>query len=197
MSMNLFPSPDAALVFSIIIWLWILSELIGGIIIPRLRFGGRRVQQRNRRLNTFTWIALIAVYGVSIGFTRSGIALLPSWIYYMGIALMLLGIAIRQWAIAVLGRYFSIVIGIQKDQKVVETSPYHLVRHPSYTGSLLTYVGIGLAVQSGVAVLVVVPIFGLIYGHRMLVEEKVLTLELGNNYVEYMKRTKRLIPFLV
>jgi hypothetical protein len=46
--------------------------------------------------------------------------LLPDWIYYVGIFVMVAGIAFRQWAIAVLGRYFSDVIGVQAEQKVVE-----------------------------------------------------------------------------
>jgi protein-S-isoprenylcysteine O-methyltransferase Ste14 len=107
------------------------------------------------------------------------------------------GIVFRQWAIAVLGRYFSGMIGVQKEQKVVDTGPYHLIRHPSYTGALIFYVGMGLAVQSWAAVLVAVIVFGAVYGYRIFVEEKVLINELGNNYVDYKKRTKRIIPFLV
>jgi protein-S-isoprenylcysteine O-methyltransferase Ste14 len=110
---------------------------------------------------------------------------------------MVAGTAFRQWAIAVLGRYFSGVIGVQNDQKVVEAGPYRLIRHPSYTGVLIFVVGMGLAVQSWAAILVEIAIFGVVYGYRMLVEEKVLINELGNSYVQYMKRTKRVIPNIV
>jgi protein-S-isoprenylcysteine O-methyltransferase Ste14 len=196
---NLFPSTYAAYIFSIVILIWLLSELIGGRIIPSLKRGGSTVQKKTsaRGLNAISVIAWIAVFTASTNFAKNDIAMLPSWVYYVGIAFMLAGIAFRQWAIAVLGRYFSGVIGVQKEQKVVQTGPYRLIRHPSYTGHLLMMVGIGLAVQSWGAVLAVLLIFGLAYGHRMLVEEKVLISEIGNSYVEYMKRTKRVIPFLI
>jgi protein-S-isoprenylcysteine O-methyltransferase Ste14 len=87
--------------------------------------------------------------------------------------------------------------GFQKEQKVVEAGPYRLIRNPSCTGVLIVYVGIGLAVQSLVAVLMYIAIFGIVYGHRFFVEEEVLINELGNSYVDYMKRTKRIIPYLV
>ena len=103
----------------------------------------------------------------------------------------------RQWAVAVLGRYFSNVIGIQENQKVVQSGPYRLVRHPSYTGILLIQIGIALALQSLVAIFAALAIFGLAYGHRMLNEEKFLIKELGSDYTQYMNRTKRIIPFLV
>jgi protein-S-isoprenylcysteine O-methyltransferase Ste14 len=110
---------------------------------------------------------------------------------------MLAGTVFRQWAIAVLGRYFFGVIGVQKEQKVVETGPYRWIRHPSYTGVLIFLVGMGLAMQSWAAMLVNIVIFGVAYGFRIFVEEKVLIRELGNSYVEYMKRTKRVIPKIV
>jgi protein-S-isoprenylcysteine O-methyltransferase Ste14 len=122
---------------------------------------------------------------------------LPDCVYYIGIVLMLAGIGFKQWAIAVLGRYFSGVIGVQKDQKVVESGLYRLLRHPSYTGVLIFYAGMGLAVQSWAAVLVGITIFGIVYGYRIFAEEKVLISELGNSYVEYMKRTKRGVPKIV
>ena len=110
---------------------------------------------------------------------------------------MLAGIAVRQWSIAVLGRFFFGVIGVQEVQKVVESGPYRLVRHPSYSGPLLIMVGIGLVFQSWGAALVIIPIFAVCYGYRMYVEERVLMANLGNSYTEYMKRTKRVIPFLL
>jgi protein-S-isoprenylcysteine O-methyltransferase Ste14 len=58
---------------------------------------------------------------------------------------MAVGIAIRQWAVMVLGRYFTTNVRVHPGQTVVEEGPYRWVRHPSYTGMLITFVGIGLA----------------------------------------------------
>ena len=79
----------------------------------------------------------------------------------------------------------------------METGPYRLVRHPSYTGVLLILVGTGLAFQSSAAILVILSIFGIAYGHRMNEEETVLVSELGEEYVKYIKKTKRLIPYIL
>jgi len=61
------------------------------------------------------WIFL---FSVCSAFAEAGVAILPSWVYYIGILFMLLGIAIRQWAIAVLDRFFYGTTGVQKEQKV-------------------------------------------------------------------------------
>jgi protein-S-isoprenylcysteine O-methyltransferase Ste14 len=97
----------------------------------------------------------------------------------------------------VLGNFFSLDVGTQKGQKVVKNGPYKLVRHPSYTGLLLTVVGIGLALQSWEGVIVIILGFGFGFGYRIHVEEKLLVSKLGDEYIEYMKETKRLIPYIL
>jgi protein-S-isoprenylcysteine O-methyltransferase Ste14 len=88
-------------------------------------------------------------------------------------------------------------VATQAGQHVVKTGPYRLVRHPAYSGALLIMVGIGLALQSWGAVLVILVIYGSTFGYRMRNEEKVLVSELGDEYVRYMKTTKRIIPYLI
>ena len=139
------------------------------------------------------WISI----GIALYFGYGGIGALPGWVFYLGIFLMLLGVLVRQWAIAVLGRFFSWSVRVAEDHRVVEKGPYGLVRHPSYTGVLITFIGLGLAVQSWGALLVLVGVFSLSFGYRMRVEEKALLSELGEPYASYMKRTKRLIPYLI
>jgi protein-S-isoprenylcysteine O-methyltransferase Ste14 len=197
MPSSIFTSDYASIGFVITIVAFFMCEQIGGVIIPAIRRGGARVQRRNVGSNTMVLCSWIAILGVPVIFAKMGIALLPDSVYYIGIGLMVAGIVFRQWAIAVLGRYFSGVIGVQTEQKVVESGPYRLIRHPSYTGVLIFMAGMGLAVQSWAAVLVDVTIFGIAYGYRMFVEEKVLITELGNSYIEYMKRTKRVIPKII
>ncbi|MGZ4849584.1 MAG: methyltransferase family protein [Halobacteriota archaeon] len=143
------------------------------------------------------YVGVIASLGIAFSFAGAEIAKLPSWACYPGIILMATGIAVRQWSIAVLGRFFSGVVGVQKDQTLVEEGPYRYVRHPSYTGALIFFVGLGLALQSWGAVLALVLIFAVVYGYRMHLEEKVLISQLGEAYISYSRRTKRLIPYVV
>jgi protein-S-isoprenylcysteine O-methyltransferase Ste14 len=197
MPSSIFTSDYAALGFVIALVCFFVAEQIGGVIVPAMRRGGAKVQRRNVGSSFLVIFSWVAVLGFTVVFAKMGYGLLPDWIYFIGIAVMLAGIVFRQWAIAVLGRYFSREIGVQKEHKVVETGPYRLIRHPSYTGVLIFYVGMGLAVQSFASILVAAAIFGIAYGYRIFVEEKVLISELGNNYAEYMKRTKRIIPYIM
>ena len=120
----IFVSGYAAIGFLITMLCFFLSGLIGAVIFPRLKRRGIRVQRRNRGSGTLNWIGWIIAIGVSLNFGAVGIGLLPSWIYFLGIILMLTGIAFRQWAIAALGRFFSNVLAVQAEQKVIETGPY-------------------------------------------------------------------------
>ena len=197
MTGNPFPSDYAAYAFVIAFAAWVVSELIGGVIMPSLRRRGARVRRRSRGTEVLVLVAWIGVIGVSAGLGENGVLLLPDWFTYVGDAVIISGVVLRQWAMAVLGRYFSGVIGVQQDQKVVESGPYRYVRHPSYSGVLLILVGIAAAMLSLVAVAAAILLFWLGYGYRMVVEERVLVSELGDSYVEYMNRTKRVVPFVV
>lgn len=113
-----------------------------------------------------------------------------------GVALFALGLGLRWWAIITLGRFFTVDVVIEKDHEVVESGPFRSVRHPSYTGVLLAFVGFALTLRNWAAMLVVlVPIFAA-FIHRMNVEEQALHAALGRRYADYMKRTRRLIPFI-
>jgi protein-S-isoprenylcysteine O-methyltransferase Ste14 len=117
-------------------------------------------------------------------------------IFAIGLALMLLGLVLRRWAILVLGRSFTVTVGTRAEQRVVERGPYQYMRHPSYTGSLLTIAGILLCCTNMVSLIsFLLPIAG--YAYRIRVEERALIEGLGEPYRAYMHRTRRLIPFVL
>ena len=121
---------------------------------------------------------------------------LGGWAVWAGAALALAGMALRVWSIATLGRYFTYVVKVTPDQKVVETGPYRLLRHPSYTGALLTGIGIGLSLRFAAAPVAIGVTSFLGYWIRIVVEERALAEGIGEPYRAYMGRTKRLIPFV-
>jgi len=194
---ELFPTTTAALIFFVVYALWLFSELVIGGIIPRSRRHGTPIRYEDRSSRRLLSLSMLLSLAIAFLFAASGIASLPSGAFYLGIGLMIAGILLRQWSIAVLGRYFSRTVGVQEGQAVVDRGPYRLVRHPAYTGSLLTMVGLGFVLQSWGAVLVLIAFFGVAFGYRIHVEEAVLTSELGDEYVEYAKKTKRLIPYVL
>jgi protein-S-isoprenylcysteine O-methyltransferase Ste14 len=117
-----------------------------------------------------------------------------SWHLVTGEIVAWAGLAIRVWAIIVLGASFRLTVEVDSDQAVVERGPYRWVRHPSYTGLLFIAIGFGFALGNWVslAVLVVIPPIGIV--RRIQVEETQLIAMMGQPYVDYRTRTKRLIP---
>jgi protein-S-isoprenylcysteine O-methyltransferase len=87
-------------------------------------------------------------------------------------------------------------VTIEKDHALVERGPFRIVRHPSYTGVLLAFVGLALSLRNGAALLVILIPIGAAFVHRMNVEEDALSRALGPRYAKYMERTKRLVPFI-
>jgi len=192
-----FASRLGLLVFDTSYSIWIISELFGAVLIPRLRQRGATRVRRDRGSGALVILTVFISISIAFVFGYAGVGMLPDWVFYLGIFLMLLGVLVRQYAIAILGRFFSLTVQIAEDHKVVEKGPYRLVRHPSYTGVLITFIGLGLAVQSWGALLALLGVFSVSFGYRMWVEERTLLSELGEDYASYMKRTKRLIPFIV
>jgi protein-S-isoprenylcysteine O-methyltransferase len=110
------------------------------------------------------------------------------------VVLFAAGLILRWWAIVTLGRFFTVDVVVEKDHEVVQRGPFRWVRHPSYSGVLLAFVGWALTLGNWVAILVVLaPIF-VAFVRRMNVEEEALRGALGEKYAAYMKRTHRLVP---
>ena len=117
-------------------------------------------------------------------------------LFWVGIACMWLGIALRLWAVLTLGRFFRLVVTIQEGHHVVDNGPYHLLRHPSYSGALLTLVGFGLASSSWAGFVLLMVFCAAGFWARIRVEERTLRASLGDAYVRYSGRTRRLVPFV-
>ncbi len=114
--------------------------------------------------------------------------------FWGGIAMIIIGFMIRLTAIFTLRKYFTVDVAIAKDHKVIDHGLYGIVRHPSYTGSLISFLGLGLAFMNwlSLAVLIIGPAIGIAY--RIRVEEEALIAALGDDYRAYSMRTKRFIP---
>jgi protein-S-isoprenylcysteine O-methyltransferase Ste14 len=195
--MPLFSTIFETILFVSLILLWNLLEIISVGIIPKLRGGGEAIKKKNNWSTLFLRVSAYVSVFSAILLAEFKIAMLPNGFFYPGIFLMVIGILVREWAIFTLGRFFSLTISVQKNQTVVDYGPYRFIRHPSYLGLFLTIIGIGVALQSWGGTLLILVIFGLSIGYRIHVEEKFLVSELGDDYIQYIKKTKRLIPFIL
>ncbi|HLG20340.1 MAG TPA: isoprenylcysteine carboxylmethyltransferase family protein [Bdellovibrionota bacterium] len=113
-----------------------------------------------------------------------------------GLVLMLVGMSWRLWSIASLGSAFSSVAEIRPAQTIVTTGPYRYLRHPSYFGSIVMFVGIDVLLQSMWGGLATVAILIPAYLFRMRVEEAMLLDEFGEQYQAYQRTTRGLIPYI-
>lgn len=117
-------------------------------------------------------------------------------LFWIGIASMLCGLAFRWYAIRVLGKFFTRTVATRAGQYVVDTGPYRLIRHPSYSGALLMFLGMGLAMTNWASLLAIMLGTAIGYGWRVHVEEQALCADLGHPYRDYMRRTRRFVPFV-
>jgi protein-S-isoprenylcysteine O-methyltransferase len=117
-------------------------------------------------------------------------------VHWIGLGIFVAGLGLRWLAIAWLGRLFTFDVSIAADHDVIDTGPYRLIRHPAYTGSLLSFVGIGICGGNVVSLGVLVVPIAMAFMRRIAVEEAALVSALGARYVDYARRTRRLIPFV-
>jgi protein-S-isoprenylcysteine O-methyltransferase Ste14 len=141
------------------------------------------------------WIAFPIAFIVA-GSGRFTLAPQRTW-FFIGLALLLSGSLLRRYCWRLLGRYFTGNVQVQDGQTVIQAGPYRWVRHPSYTGGLLMYLGTGLALTNWMSALTLFSISGVGYLYRVHVEEKALMEGLGESYRQYMQRTKRFVPFVI
>ncbi|WP_126652956.1 methyltransferase family protein [Chryseobacterium aureum] len=119
-----------------------------------------------------------------------------SWILYLGELFILIGIIVRYIIIRSLGKYFTVDVTIRQDHKIKKEGFYKYLRHPSYAFSLLTSLGLGLYLNNWLSLIFAfVPPF-LAFAYRIKVEEQALVEQFGEEYIEYRKTTKKLIPFI-
>jgi protein-S-isoprenylcysteine O-methyltransferase Ste14 len=196
----LLPLPFTHPVYAAIFWsvysFWFVLEIISSIV--------KRSKDRSNVHDKSSYIVIMVSLGIALGLAFALSTVLPqasirtarASLFYVGIILMLAGIAFRFYSMSLLGRSFTYGVTVRPDQPIVEAGPYRYIRHPSYTGALITLAGVGLALGNWASLLALLACMGAAYGYRMSVEEASLVSVLGKPYVEYMRRTRRLVPFV-
>jgi protein-S-isoprenylcysteine O-methyltransferase Ste14 len=179
--------------------IWIVIEAIVEIRQrKRFRAGAQRQDKGSHVVVVGTvglGTALCALLALTVPATA--ITSARAFLFWLGILLVYTGIAFRLYAINVLGASFTSTVAIAPDQPLIEAGPYRLIRHPAYTGVLITLLGFGLCYTNWLGLLVIVGCALIGFSYRIRVEEHVLKAHLGQRYQEYMRRTKRLIPFVL
>ena len=174
--------------------IYLISELL--LTVTR-RSRSRTGMKQDRSTLRVLWMVITVSIAVGVfvaGNWRAAVLPYGRVFAVVGVAIFVVGLVLRWWAIITLGRFFTVDVTIQKDHELVDRGPFRLVRHPSYTGVLLAFVGFALSLRNWAALVVILmPIF-VAFVRRMNVEEEALSQALGSHYAEYMARTKRLVP---
>jgi protein-S-isoprenylcysteine O-methyltransferase len=180
--------------FTWLIFLWVASEF--GIWLFRRSKASRSSGQFSVS-NIVLWGTIGAAVWAALAVRRFHFAHIggsSQFLLWAALAVFVAGLALRWWAIIVLGRFFTSDLAVQPGHRIVQAGPYRLVRHPSYSGLLVCFLGAGLAMYNWLSlVCLFVPIAGAVI-YRIRVEERMLEAEFGAEYVEYRVRTKRLVP---
>lgn len=114
---------------------------------------------------------------------------------YIGVSIIFLGIALRLYAVLALGRYFTVDVTIRVSHELKTDGIYKYVRHPSYLGSLISFIGMGLTLNSWISFTILSTAVIVVFINRIKVEERVLTQHFGSRYTEYKKHTFGFLPF--
>ncbi len=116
--------------------------------------------------------------------------------FIIGVLTLIAGSLLRRHCFRVLGAFFTGAVTIQPGHRVVDQGAYRWVRHPSYSAALVIYLGIALALDNWLSVVVSLAVALPAYWYRARVEEMALQSALGTQYAEFMATRKRFIPFI-
>ena len=140
---------------------------------------------------------LISFYNVSKkAFNFIRMVKLPGFCIELGICLMLVGIVIRVSAVLTLRKAFTLNVQVTSRQRLITSGLYRKIRHPAYTGSILSLLGIALALRNLISVGIVLVCCLVCYQIRIAVEEVALEIRFKEEYILYKHNTYKLFPYI-
>jgi len=185
---------EKGLLWNIVYWTWIFSEVLI-LVVTRTRRGGGEIHDRGSLLILWPVIVLSITAGAWFGEVHAHTLFRGAhWVRVAALALLAVGLALRWAAILSLGKSFSANVAIHATQKVNKSGLFRYVRHPSYSAMLLIFIAVGMHTRNwiGSAIVVLPCLAALLY--RIHVEEAALRGGFGQEYIDYSAKTKRLIP---
>jgi protein-S-isoprenylcysteine O-methyltransferase Ste14 len=183
------------IIFFVMIGLWILMDLTV-VIFKKTEEDKYKIEKKSK----YIIIVMILIGMLSGPFLVPGskeVFVEPfTTIRYLSIFFLFLGITIRLIAIIQLGANFKGHVVIENEKELYQKGLYKVIRHPSYLGELLIFIGVSIAYYHPLASLIAVVVPTLAFIYRIDIEEKMLVSHFNHDYIEYQSRTKKLIPFI-
>lgn len=183
-----------SILWQILYTAWFVSEIVIAFA-TRTRNSSGNV--RDRGTLYLLWAVIFSSLFAGIWYSEANGSNLPDnthWLKTASLLLLVFGLALRWTAVIALGKSFSSNVAIHETQRVRKTGLYRWMRHPSYTGALLIILAVGLHTRNWISFLIIVVAPTAAFLYRIHVEEMALREHFGQEYVEYCRVTKRLIP---
>ncbi len=183
------------MVFIIIYSIWFISEVLVNRL---LRSGQDDKKHQDKGSIRIIWITILVANTSGIVIASflsrpiSNLILLP----YFGLFLMIAGMIFRFISIWSLGKMFTVDVTIRDKHMIKKDGLYKLIRHPSYSGALVTFVGFGISLNNWISLIIICVPVAMAFLHRIKIEERLLIDQFGLDYINYMKKTYRLIPWI-
>jgi protein-S-isoprenylcysteine O-methyltransferase Ste14 len=169
------------------------------LFMSRRQRGKRNIAKSgDKRSIWFIFISISLGYWLSFIAASTKIGRIYHWdtCFVIGSILVIIGLVIRITSILALKNQFTYTVTKIDNHKLVESGLYRRIRHPGYLGQLIIFLGISTSLSNWLSViLMIIPVF-LAYSCRIFVEEKFMAEQMGQIYLDYQKRTKKLIPMI-
>ena len=145
------------------------------------------------------WILMLLIgigYFLAFSFGTTKIGRIYHWdaLFLTGATTVIIGLTIRIISILTLKQHFTYTVTELENHELIETGLYKNIRHPGYLGQLLIFTGTAISLSNWLSVVfMMIPVL-IAYINRISVEESFMIKQIGQKYIDYQKRTKKLIP---
>ncbi len=184
-----------SILFITIYVVWLLTE----ILLNRF-LHSKTTDRKNADKNSLMliWVTIIATITIAVFISiKFYLPIFSNPVFkYAGLAIIVVGILLRLIAVASLGRFFTVDVTIKQGHKLKKDGVYKYVRHPSYSASLLSFIGFGISLNNWLSLLITIVAILTVFIFRIKIEEKILIEQFGAEYLEYKKTTSGIIPFI-
>lgn len=154
------------------------------------------LEYRSERL---IWIVVTIALFSALWIKQMHLAALPIAQFnrqMIAIVLFLAGLSLRSYAVFSLGQLFSTTVATHQLHILIEHGPYRWIRHPAYTGLILSFFAAGFAMGDALALFTLIAPISYVLAQRIRIEEQWLTHHFGKSYDNYSHRTKKLLPWI-
>ena len=186
------PSWTVGAIWTVLLVVWVVASVTTKRTVRR-ETGPARLAQLG--INVSAWLLMTNRVPVRGALAERFVADTTA-VAWAGVALALAGAAFALWARFTIGRNWSGTITLKSEHELITRGPYSIVRHPIYTGLLLTLLGTALVVGEWRGLAAVALAF-IGWRWKSLIEERVMVEQFGPAYVDYRHRVKAIIPFVL